>query len=71
MRILRGSFSAHEKGKRFFRNRGRFARRALSDAARPPAADMLTLLVCLCSIKSMKRIASVGMKTAKEGKNTP
>ena len=36
-----------------------------------PAADVLTLLVCLCSIKPMKRIASVSMKTAKEGKNTP
>ena len=36
-----------------------------------PAADVLTLLVCLCSIKPMKRIASVSMKTAKEGENTP
>ena len=70
MKILRSSFSAPEKGSAFAA-RGRVARRALSDAARPPAADMLTLLVCLCSIKPMKRIASVGMKTAKEGKNTP
>ena len=36
-----------------------------------PATDVLTLLVCLCSIKPMKRIASVSMKTAKEGENTP
>lgn len=32
-----------------------------------PAADLLTILVCLCSIRSMKRIASANMNRLSEG----
>ena len=32
-----------------------------------PAADLLTILVCLCSIRSMKRIASANMNRLPEG----
>ena len=32
-----------------------------------PAADLLTILVCLCSIRSMKRIASANMNRTPEG----
>ena len=32
-----------------------------------PAADLLTILVCLCSIRSMKQIASANMNRLPEG----
>ena len=32
-----------------------------------PAADLLTILVCLCSIRSMNRIASANMNRTPEG----
>ena len=32
-----------------------------------PAADLLTILVCLSSIRSMKRIASANMNRTPEG----
>lgn len=36
-----------------------------------PAADILTILVCICSVKSMKRIASQNMQKASEGPDGP
>mgnify|MGYP007132862964 CR=1 FL=1 len=33
-----------------------------------PAADLLTILVCLCSIRSMKQIASANMNRLPEGR---
>lgn len=36
-----------------------------------PAADILTILVCVCSVKSMKRIASRNMQKTSEGPDGP
>ena len=46
---------------------GSFSKAAEKLYLTQPAADLLTILVCLCSIRSMKRIASANMNRLPEG----